>query len=39
MPAGAFVAPPGTTLYVAVRVSGAAVLTVGDLGGSLDYVR
>lgn len=39
MPAGAFVAPPGTTLYVAVRVSGAAVLAVGDLGGSLDYVR
>lgn len=39
MPAGAFVVPPGTTLYVAVRVSGAAVLAVGDLGGSLDYVR
>ncbi len=39
MPAGAFVVPPGAILYLGVRVSGAAVLTVGDLGGSLDYVR
>jgi len=39
MPAGAFVAPPGAVLYLGVRVTGAAVLTVGDLGGSLDYVR
>ena len=39
MPAGAFVVPPGATLYIGVRVTGAAVLAVGDLGGSLDYVR
>lgn len=39
MPAGAFVLPPGAVLYIGVRVTGAAVLAVGDLGGSLDYVR
>ena len=39
MPAGAFVVPPGAVLYLGVRVTGAVGLTVGDLGGSLDYVR
>ncbi len=39
MPAGAFVVPPGTVLYLGMRVSGAITVTVGAIGGSLDYVR
>ncbi len=39
MPAGAFVVPPGTVLYLGMRVSGSTAVAVGALGGSLDYVR